>query len=111
MTRSVCIEEPPCVASIPTSQPWLGLALRWWIQYSQLARLRYTYLTRLFGILITSLVQYWSGLDVLEVAMADPTDHVGLSSSMTDLMTSLAVIFILLLVASHNNKQQQLNIK
>jgi outer membrane protein OmpA-like peptidoglycan-associated protein len=43
--------------------------------------------------------------------MADHSDHVGLSSSMTDLMTSLAVIFILLLVASHNNKQQQLNVK
>ena len=36
--------------------------------------------------------------------------HAGLSSSLTDLMTSLAVIFILLLVASHNNKQQQVNI-
>lgn len=31
----------------------------------------------------------------------------GLSSSMTDLMTSLAVIFILLLVATMNNKQQE----
>src|SRR6266705_2096076 len=54
---------------------------------------------------------FWSGLDVWEVAMADPNDHVGLSSSLTDLMTSLAVIFILLLVASHNNKQQQLNLR
>lgn len=36
-------------------------------------------------------------------------EHAGLSSSLTDLMTSLAVIFILLLVASHNNKQQQVN--
>jgi outer membrane protein OmpA-like peptidoglycan-associated protein len=36
-------------------------------------------------------------------------EHVGLSSSLTDLMTSLAVIFILLLVASHNNKQRQVN--
>jgi outer membrane protein OmpA-like peptidoglycan-associated protein len=42
--------------------------------------------------------------------MADHNDHVGLSSSLTDLMTSLAVIFILLLVASHNNKQQQLDV-
>ena len=36
-------------------------------------------------------------------------EHVGFSSSLTDLMTSLAVIFILLLVASHNNKQRQVN--
>lgn len=42
--------------------------------------------------------------------MAAPHDeHAGLASSLTDLMTSLAVIFILLLVASHNNKQQQVN--
>jgi len=34
----------------------------------------------------------------------------GLASALTDLMTSLAVIFILLFVASHNNKQQTLNI-
>jgi len=33
--------------------------------------------------------------------------NAGLSSSMTDLMTSLAVIFILLLVATMNNKQQE----
>jgi len=39
-----------------------------------------------------------------------PHDHgSGLASSLTDLMTSLAVIFILLFVASHNNKQQTLN--
>lgn len=43
--------------------------------------------------------------------MAIPNDDGGLSSSLTDLMTSLAVIFILLLVASHNNKQQQLDIR
>lgn len=42
--------------------------------------------------------------------MAVHNDHAGLANSMTDLMTSLAVIFILLLVASHNNKQQQLNL-
>lgn len=37
------------------------------------------------------------------------TDHgnSSLASSFTDLMTSLAVIFILLLVASHNNAQQE----
>jgi chemotaxis protein MotB len=35
----------------------------------------------------------------------------GLSSSFTDLMTSLAVIFILLLVALVNNKQQELSVK
>jgi outer membrane protein OmpA-like peptidoglycan-associated protein len=34
-----------------------------------------------------------------------------LASSLTDLMTSLAVIFILLLVASHNNEQQKLEAK
>jgi outer membrane protein OmpA-like peptidoglycan-associated protein len=34
----------------------------------------------------------------------------GLGSSLTDLMTSLAVIFILLLVASHNNEQQKIEI-
>ena len=38
-------------------------------------------------------------------------DHAGLGSSLTDLMTSLAVIFILLLIASHNKKQQQLNFR
>ena len=43
--------------------------------------------------------------------MAINNDDVGLASSLTDLMTSLAVIFILLLVASHNNKQQQLNVR
>lgn len=43
--------------------------------------------------------------------MAVPNDDGGLSSSLTDLMTSLAVIFILLLVASHNNKQQQLAVR
>jgi len=43
--------------------------------------------------------------------MAVNNEDVGLSSSLTDLMTSLAVIFILLLVASHNNKQQQLNLR
>jgi hypothetical protein len=43
--------------------------------------------------------------------MAIHNDDVGLASSLTDLMTSLAVIFILLLVASHNNKQQQLNVR
>jgi outer membrane protein OmpA-like peptidoglycan-associated protein len=40
--------------------------------------------------------------------MAVGSDNAGLSSSLTDLMTSLAVIFILLLVASHNNEQQKL---
>ena len=43
--------------------------------------------------------------------MAAPNQDVGLSSTLTDLMTSLAVIFVLLLVASHNNKQQQLAIR
>jgi len=42
--------------------------------------------------------------------MAVHNDQAGLASSLTDLMTSLAVIFILLLVASHNNKQQQVNV-
>lgn len=40
--------------------------------------------------------------------MAAPGDNAGLSSTLTDLMTSLAVIFILLLVASHNNEQHTL---
>lgn len=39
--------------------------------------------------------------------MAADNGGSGLSSSMTDLMTSLAVIFILLLVASLNNTQQE----
>lgn len=39
--------------------------------------------------------------------MAADSGSSGLSSSMTDLMTSLAVIFILLLVASLNNTQQE----
>lgn len=39
--------------------------------------------------------------------MAADSGGSGLSSSMTDLMTSLAVIFILLLVASLNNTQQE----
>lgn len=39
--------------------------------------------------------------------MAIDSTSAGLSSSMTDLMTSLAVIFILLLVASLNNVQQE----
>ena len=39
--------------------------------------------------------------------MATENSHSGLSGSMTDLMTSLAVIFILLLVATMNNKQQE----
>src|SRR5580765_2948986 len=39
--------------------------------------------------------------------MATGTNISGVSSSMTDLMTSLAVIFILLLVATMNNKQQE----
>jgi hypothetical protein len=38
-------------------------------------------------------------------------DHAGLGSSLTDRMTSLAVIFILLLIASHNKKQQQLDVR
>lgn len=42
--------------------------------------------------------------------MALHDDSSGLASSLTDLMTSLAVIFILLFVASHNNKQHTLNI-
>ena len=41
--------------------------------------------------------------------MAVNSDSTGLASSFTDLMTSLAVIFILLLVASHNNEQQKLD--
>ena len=40
--------------------------------------------------------------------MAADSEGTGLASSLTDLMTSLAVIFILLLVASHNNEQQKL---
>src|SRR5256885_16720866 len=43
-----------------------------------------------------------------EKRMAVHGDSAGLASSFTDLMTSLAVIFILLLVASHNNEQQKL---
>jgi len=39
--------------------------------------------------------------------MAADNGNSGLSSSMTDLMTSLAIIFILLLVASLNNVQQE----
>lgn len=39
--------------------------------------------------------------------MAGDSSGAGLASSMTDLMTSLAVIFILLLVASLNNTQQE----
>jgi hypothetical protein len=39
--------------------------------------------------------------------MAADGEGTGLASSLTDLMTSLAVIFILLLVASHNNEQQE----
>jgi outer membrane protein OmpA-like peptidoglycan-associated protein len=39
--------------------------------------------------------------------MATDNTESGLASSMTDLMTSLAVIFILLLVASLNNSQQE----
>lgn len=39
--------------------------------------------------------------------MAADSGNSGLSSSMTDLMTSLAIIFILLLVASLNNTQQE----
>ena len=41
--------------------------------------------------------------------MAADREGVGLASSLTDLMTSLAVIFILLLVASHNNEQQEID--
>ena len=40
--------------------------------------------------------------------MAADSEGAGLSSSLTDLMTSLAVIFILLLVASYNNEQQKI---
>lgn len=39
--------------------------------------------------------------------MADEHEDTGLSSSLTDLMTSLMVIFILLLVATLNNAHQQ----
>ena len=39
--------------------------------------------------------------------MASPESDAGLSNSFTDLMTSLAVIFILLLCASLNNAQQE----
>ena len=38
--------------------------------------------------------------------MALSEDSAGLASSLTDLMTSLAIIFILLLVVSLNNAQQ-----
>jgi outer membrane protein OmpA-like peptidoglycan-associated protein len=41
--------------------------------------------------------------------MAVHDDSAGLASSLTDLMTSLAVIFILLLVASLNNTQQEID--
>src|SRR2546427_75938 len=41
--------------------------------------------------------------------MAISSENAGLASSLTDLMTSLAVIFILLLVASHNNEQQEID--
>jgi outer membrane protein OmpA-like peptidoglycan-associated protein len=40
--------------------------------------------------------------------VAVDNESTGLGSSLTDLMTSLAVIFILLLVASHNNEQHKL---
>jgi outer membrane protein OmpA-like peptidoglycan-associated protein len=43
--------------------------------------------------------------------MAAHSEGTGLASSLTDLMTSLAVIFILLLVASHNNEQQALEVQ
>ena len=43
--------------------------------------------------------------------MAAHSEGTGLASSLTDLMTSLAVIFILLLVASHNNEQQTLEVQ
>ena len=39
--------------------------------------------------------------------MAATDEGTGLASSLTDLMTSLAVIFILLLVAMLNNARQQ----
>ena len=39
--------------------------------------------------------------------MAAEHERSGLASSLTDLMTSLAVIFILLLVAMLNNQRQQ----
>src|SRR5690349_14956881 len=39
--------------------------------------------------------------------MATDRESAGLASSLTDLMTSLAVIFILLLVAMLNNARQQ----
>lgn len=43
--------------------------------------------------------------------MAVDGEGTGLSSSLTDLMTSLAVIFILLLVASHNNEQEEFEVQ
>ena len=43
-----------------------------------------------------------------EQRVAADSESTGLGSSLTDLMTSLAVIFILLLVASHNNEQHKL---
>jgi outer membrane protein OmpA-like peptidoglycan-associated protein len=43
--------------------------------------------------------------------MAADSESSGLGSSLTDLMTSLAVIFILLLVASYNNEQQEFETK
>src|SRR4051812_29030586 len=51
----------------------------------------------------------WNDSSILEKCMAVHEDSAGLASSFTDLMTSLAVIFILLLVASHNNEQQKLD--
>src|SRR5262249_29279001 len=51
----------------------------------------------------------WSDSSIVEKCMAAHGDSAGLASSFTDLMTSLAVIFILLLVASHNNEQQKLD--
>src|SRR5882724_9629701 len=43
---------------------------------------------------------------VMEAVMPLSEDSAGLASSLTDLMTSLAIIFILLLVVSLNNAQQ-----
>ena len=51
-------------------------------------------------------MRFLRNLLVMEVAMALSDDSAGLASSLTDLMTSLAIIFILLLVVSLNNAQQ-----
>ena len=51
-------------------------------------------------------MRFLRNLLVMEVGMALSEDSAGLGSSLTDLMTSLAIIFVLLLVVSLNNAQQ-----